>query len=137
MSWLWQSKARVDADEAPSFPAPGSIQRASSSREGRALAPTPGAPSLIVSAEDEEEAEDDDDDDDKHVVARLPTPSSSDLQVPLTQAIPPKPRKKVRLEPGYSQLDWARLKASGANLRVRTAAPFQSDSGSADQVRPS
>jgi len=30
---------------------------------------------------------------------------------------PPKPRKKVLLAPGHSPLDWARLQASGADLR--------------------
>jgi hypothetical protein len=27
-------------------------------------------------------------------------------------------RARVKIEPGYSQLDWARLKSSGADLRV-------------------
>lgn len=31
----------------------------------------------------------------------------------------PKRRQKVILEPGHSPLDWARLKSSGKNLRVR------------------
>jgi hypothetical protein len=31
----------------------------------------------------------------------------------------PKRRQKVILEPGHSPLDWARLKSSGKDLRVR------------------
>lgn len=39
--------------------------------------------------------------------------------------LPPKsrPRQKVVLAPGHSPLDWARLKASGTDLRVKPSVP--------------
>jgi hypothetical protein len=44
---------------------------------------------------------------------------SSTLAVPLTTTKrPPKKREKVALAPGHSPLDWAKLKASGQDLRV-------------------
>jgi hypothetical protein len=44
----------------------------------------------------------------------------SSLAVPLTTTKrPPKKREKVVLAPGHSTLDWAILKASGQDLRVR------------------
>jgi hypothetical protein len=49
-------------------------------------------------------------------------PSSSSLAVPLsTTKIPSKAakRQKVALAPGHGPLDWANLKKSGADLRVR------------------
>ncbi len=53
----------------------------------------------------------------------LAVPSSaSSLAVPLaTTKVPPKvaKRQKVALAPGHGPLDWANLKKSGADLRVR------------------
>lgn len=45
---------------------------------------------------------------------------ASSLQTPMTTTDRPayKPRKKVGLAPGYSALDWAKLKNSGTDLRV-------------------
>ena len=48
---------------------------------------------------------------------------------PSTNAVPKKPRRKVALEPGYSQLDWAKLKSSGKDLRVRQTPKSQVFSG--------
>jgi hypothetical protein len=46
--------------------------------------------------------------------------ATSSLAVPLTTTKrPPKKREKVALAPGHSPLDWAILKASGQDLRVR------------------
>ena len=42
-----------------------------------------------------------------------------------TNAVPKKPRRKVALEPGYSQLDWAKLKSSGKDLRVCSVCSWQ------------
>ncbi|SAL95276.1 hypothetical protein [Absidia glauca] len=36
-----------------------------------------------------------------------------------------KRRQKVKLEPGHSPLDWARLKTSGQDLRVRASRNWQ------------
>ncbi|KAI9780139.1 MAG: hypothetical protein M1839_006976 [Geoglossum umbratile] len=49
----------------------------------------------------------------------IPTGSvNNSLALPPTATQkPPKPRKKVLLAPGHSPLDWARLQASGADLR--------------------
>ena len=50
-----------------------------------------------------------------------PTQGST-LAVPFTTTKPPnknRKREKVALAPGHSPLDWARLKASGQDLRVR------------------
>ncbi|KAI9768719.1 MAG: hypothetical protein M1840_004714 [Geoglossum simile] len=51
--------------------------------------------------------------------ATIPTRSGGNsLTLPPTATQkPPKPRKKVLLAPGHSPLDWARLQASGADLR--------------------
>lgn len=46
--------------------------------------------------------------------------SSSSLLAPMaTTERPKKPSKKVALAPGYGPLDWASLKSSGQDLRVR------------------
>jgi len=46
-------------------------------------------------------------------------PGAGALELPpSTSQVPKKPRKKVALAPGHSPLDWARLKGSGADLRV-------------------
>lgn len=53
----------------------------------------------------------------------MPPPSvgglSGGLSLPPSTTTKPKPRsRKVALAPGHSPLDWARLKASGTDLRV-------------------
>jgi hypothetical protein len=50
---------------------------------------------------------------------RLNNTTSSTL-APSVSTLPPqnRPRQKVVLAPGHSPLDWARLKSSGADLRV-------------------
>jgi hypothetical protein len=53
----------------------------------------------------------------------VPASASSSLAPPPTTTKPPtkpsKKREKVALAPGHSPLDWARLKSSGEDLRVR------------------
>jgi cytochrome b involved in lipid metabolism len=50
-----------------------------------------------------------------------PRNGASSTLAPSISTLPPKsrPRQKVILEPGHSPLDWARLKSSGTDLRVR------------------
>jgi len=88
-------------DEPPLFPAQDSIQRA--------------APILRVHSPDIDDPEEQEDDEDE-----TGSGNRDDDSLPLPHATrrkPPKPRKKTQLKPGFSQLDWARLKTSGANLR--------------------
>ena len=92
---------------------------------------------MVVSDSDDEGARDDDsvpEDDD--AVPAFPALNSiqraggggsraaGGLALPHSTTSKPAPvkrsgRGKVALEPGFSQLDWARLKASGADLKVR------------------
>lgn len=51
--------------------------------------------------------------------AKLQTTSSSLLAPMGTTQRPKKPSRKVVLAPGYGPLDWASLKSSGRDLRVR------------------
>lgn len=104
-----------DDDVAPSFPAQNSAQRASSSRTldvprilgDSALMPPPSVPAPVRNP--------------------LGTPSSSGggLLPPSSTTKPPtlspaqKKRQKVALAPGHSPLDWANLKKSGEDMRVR------------------
>ena len=44
--------------------------------------------------------------------------------LPPTSTIKKSKRVKVNIEPGYSQLDWAKLKSSGADLRVSNSHSF-------------
>ena len=50
-----------------------------------------------------------------------PRNNANSILAPSISTLPPKnrPRQKVILEPGHSPLDWARLKSSGTDLRVR------------------
>ena len=101
------------------------------------------APKLVVvSDSDDEGGRGDDsvtppeDDDDEDAVPAFPalnsiqraggggSRASGGLALPHSTTSKPAPvkrsgRGKVALEPGFSQLDWARLKASGADLKVR------------------
>jgi len=101
-------------DIPPAFPALNSAQRASSSGPPRILSdkavglmPPPPIPGLAK---------------------RTPGVPSGSLSVPRTPntlALPtsttkrPKVSKKVQLAPGHGALDWANLKNSGKDLRVR------------------
>lgn len=111
------STVHGDADDVPpSFPALNSAQRAGNPQ------PSSGIPRILTDAQ------------------RMPPPpvptlavrqpgvaSGSSLMVPPTTTKPlPKPsakRSKVALAPGHGPLDWANLKKSGQDLRVR-AHPF-------------
>ncbi|KIM84818.1 hypothetical protein PILCRDRAFT_817618 [Piloderma croceum F 1598] len=103
-------------DVPPVFPALGSAQRAASSSSNDSprvltdsqLMPPPPPPNLA-----------------SRQPGTLPlgvrSSASSSLAVPLTTTkrptLSPKKREKVALAPGHSPLDWASLKASGADLR--------------------
>ena len=101
-------------DEPPLFPALGSAQRAPSSSSNGILTdsqlmPPPPPPNLASRQSGTLSLE-------------IPSSTSSSLAVPLTTTKRPtlssKKREKVALAPGHSPLDWASLKASGADLRV-------------------
>ncbi|KAA1129610.1 hypothetical protein PGTUg99_031765 [Puccinia graminis f. sp. tritici] len=108
------------ADLPPLFPAQNSIQRLSSthpkpSSSSSATTTTSNHPILRIDSPDDEDENDEDENDgmpdlDELEIDALSLPHS-------TRKRPPKPRKKVQLMPGFSQLDWAKLKSSGANLR--------------------
>ncbi|KAH9441218.1 hypothetical protein MJO29_015592 [Puccinia striiformis f. sp. tritici] len=115
--------------EPPMFPAQNSIQRAASSSGTK---PTPSQPPITTHPilridspppdEDEEYEEymNNQNNDDRDYYDQ-----DNDLDLDLnalslphsTRKKPAKPRKKVQLMPGFSQLDWAKLKSSGVNLR--------------------
>lgn len=98
-----------DYDRPPAFPALNSVQRASAIPTiltDSQLMPPPPVPSLAMRQ------------------PGVPLSKGNLLAVPLRTEKPPrKPSKKVALAPGYGPLDWAALKASGADLRVRTHPP--------------
>jgi hypothetical protein len=113
------------SDLPPLFPAQNSIQRLSSTHpkpsSSSATTTTTTHPIFRVDSPDhqEENDDDDDDDDDDDEMPDIDQLEIDALSLPHSTRIkPPKPRKKVRLMPGFSQLDWAKLKSSGANLRV-------------------
>lgn len=104
-----------DDDAPPAFPAMNSAQRAVASLRSEEvprilsdsqLMPPPPVPSLVAR---------------RPGVASGPSLSSSLLPPPTTTKPPPKvtKRAKVALAPGHGPLDWANLKKSGQNLRVR------------------
>jgi hypothetical protein len=104
-------------DVPPIFPALGSAQRAASSSSNDSLRvltdsqlmPPPPPPNLASRQPGT-------------LSLGVRTSASSSLAVPLTTTkrptLSPKKREKVALAPGHSPLDWASLKASGADLRV-------------------
>lgn len=109
-----------DEDDAPpAFPAVNSAQRAASglgpvSRvlTDTQLMPPPPVPSLGVRRPGVASSNS----------LTVPPISSSSLLVPTTTTKPPtnpSKRSKVALAPGHGPLDWANLKKSGQNLRVR------------------
>ena len=111
------STVHGDDDVPPSFPALNSAQRAGGQQPSSGiprilsdaqLMPPPPIPTLAV---------------------RQPgVASGSSLMVPpTTTKPPPKPsakRGKVALAPGHGPLDWANLKKSGQDLRVRVHCIF-------------
>jgi hypothetical protein len=99
------SVQQPDDDTPPAFPAIESAQRVSLAPS--TLMPPPSIPARRIPGP--------------------PAPSSlSSLMPPPTTTKPPtqlsksKKRAKVVLAPGHSPLDWAALKSSGADLRVRS-----------------
>ena len=101
---------RDDDDSPPAFPALNSAQRAQSSRlpsvlTDAQLMPPPPLPSLAVRQ------------------PGVPNTKGNSLALPPTTTKAPlkpsKKREKVALAPGFGPLDWAALKSSGADLRVR------------------
>ena len=109
----------TDDDSPPAFPAIGGAQRISSAPASSStllippstLMPPPPLPA-------------------PRVPGPLAPTSASSLMPPPTTTRPPtratksKKREKVALAPGHSPLDWAALKTSGSDLRVR---PISSD----------
>ncbi|KAH9816600.1 cytochrome b5-like heme/steroid binding domain-containing protein [Melampsora americana] len=89
------------------FPAQDSIQRASSSK------PQSTNPSFQISTPEDDEEENESDED-----FQLNISEFDSLPPPTSTLVKPKVlRQKVKLQPGFSQLDWAKLKSSGKNLR--------------------
>lgn len=109
-----------DDDAPPAFPAVNSAQRATSGDgpiprilTDTQLMPPPPTPSRAVRRPGVSSS---------HLLAVSPV-SSSSLLVPTTTTKPPanpSKRAKVVLAPGHGPLDWANLKKSGQNLRVRS-----------------
>ena len=98
----------ADDDGVPSFPLPNSIQRAGASSK----APQP-APLFSLSAPDY-----DSDEDESEAPALPPRFQEAGALAAPTSTVTKGKRVKVAIEKGYSQLDWARMKGSGADLRV-------------------
>ena len=108
-----------EEDVPPAFPALNSAQRATPSSStpsashniptilnDDALMPPPPLPDLTSRQ--------------PGVPRTKPQIASSSLLAPMaTTERPKKPSRKVALAPGYGPLDWANLKASGQDLRVR------------------
>ena len=110
------SNTAGEDDVPPAFPALNSAQRAPSAPstspniptilDDSTLMPPPPLPDLAT----------------RHpgVPRAKPQIVSSSLLAPLaTTERPKKPSRKVALAPGYGPLDWASLKSSGRDLRVR------------------
>ena len=118
-----------DDDVPPAFPALNSAQRAGNGTHAGSMSPPPppipriltdSGPNLLVPPPQ------------AGLSSRRPgvTPSLSSLVVPsvggslapplTTTKAPAKKSRKVALLPGHGPLDWANLKKSGENLRVRT-----------------
>lgn len=105
------TETEKDDDSPPAFPSLNSAQRMNagipSILTDSQLMPPPPLPRLAS----------------RNPGVAVPSAPSSSLAVPTTTTKrPPKPKKrdKVALAPGHSPLDWANLKSSGTDLRVRT-----------------
>jgi cytochrome b involved in lipid metabolism len=107
---------KEDDDRPPMFPSLASAQRVSTPSLGlprvltdSELMPPPPAPHLATR---------------QPGTTSLTVSNSSSLAVPATTRPPSnasnKKSRKVALAPGHSPLDWANLKSSGKDLRVRT-----------------
>lgn len=116
-----------DDDSPPAFPSLSSAQRLKSTSPS--LAAPSAIPSILTDAQRMPPPPL------PHLAARRPgvnfassssSSRSSSLAVPpTTTKAPQKPknkRDKVELAPGHSPLDWADLKASGVDMRVRVSA---------------
>lgn len=113
------------------FPAANSQQRA------RPPSSSAATPSFAVSPPDAPRKADDDDDQDGQGDGDDDKPALPEIQVSGAGALaPPTTTKKVvkaakgrvRVEKGFSQLDWARLNRSGeVDLRVRPSLPSSAD----------
>lgn len=115
-------------NEPPSFPLPNSIQRASStSTSSSSKPPAPPVPTFNFSSPPSRPNDESSDEED----ASLPPVriEEGSLAAPTRTVKLPKKRVKVSIEKGYSQLDWARLKSSGVDLRVCSPSFFLSSSG--------
>lgn len=88
-------------DSPPAFPALDSIQRATSSSM---------TPSLQISPPDQpEEGEEEEEE-----PINFQLSDFDSLPPPISTLVKPRPpRQKVKLQPGFSQLDWAKLQTSG------------------------
>ena len=100
-------------DSPPAFPVIGSAQRVSSNNVLRVLTdtqlmPPPPLPSLANRQLGTSSS------------LAVPSSAASSLVPPTTTTKKPgRKREKVALTPGHSPLDWASLKSSGDDLRVR------------------
>ena len=111
---------REDDDVAPAFPALNSAQRASSSAKSGIPSfltdtqrmPPPSLPGLAVRQPGTSGLT-------LPPSSRVSSLSPNSLSPGATTQKPPKKSKKVALAPGHGALDWASLKSSGADLRVR------------------
>jgi hypothetical protein len=113
------SSTAGEDDVPPAFPALNSVQRATPSSStpsashdiptiltDDALMPPPPLPDLVSRQ--------------PGISRAKPQTASSSLLAPMaTTQRPNKPSRKVVLAPGYGPLDWASLKSSGRDLRVR------------------
>ena len=113
------SNTAGEDDVPPAFPALNSAQRATPSLStlsashdiptilsDDALMPPPPLPGLASRR--------------PGIPRATPQTASSSLLAPMaTTERPKKPSRKVALAPGYGPLDWASLKSSGQDLRVR------------------
>lgn len=93
--------------EPPTFPLPNSIQRSG----GGGI--SGGVPAFSFEPPEDDDETDNEDD------SPLPPPKKEkgSLATPTSTTKLGK-RVKVRIEPGFSQLDWGRLQRSGTDLRV-------------------
>jgi len=129
-------------DSVPAFPALNSIQRSQSSGSGSQGSPERSPSIRVLGSDDDAISMPPPAFLPSHIVqsrsglspgesqqSSLSLPSQPSLLVPLSTTTVPansntkkKARARVALTPGHSPLDWARLKSSGEDLRVRVPA---------------
>ncbi|GAA5933139.1 cytochrome b5-like heme/steroid binding domain-containing protein [Sporobolomyces koalae] len=115
------TRAGSTSDSSIAEPGTTAVQFPAANSQQRARAPA--VPSFEISDSDETSArlglDDDDDDDDSDAVANLPTVSVTETAAPslapptTTTKVLKAPKGRVRVEKGFSQLDWAKLNRSG------------------------